>query len=286
MDLLGETEPPPIDAPDAFGVFAISAAARQGLDALLAAWWSQLLDMQKAERARGRGVEARRASLTHHPGHAHRARRCALSGRSSDDLQDTRSHRSLDARVPRDPGRCDRAVAIVGTRRATALRTAGHARDRRRRSREPARASSAAWRAASTAPRTAPRSTRTAATIAVLGTGLDVAYPAGAPRPPAHDRGARACAVRAGADEHGMKFRSRNAIASSPRSRAHDRRRGAGAERRARSRPTHALELGTRIVAAVPGPIDLPQSAGINRAACATARTSSRRSRRAGAGAA
>lgn len=52
MDLLGETEPPAIDAPDAFGVFAISSAARQGLDALLAAWWSQLLDVRKAsERA-------------------------------------------------------------------------------------------------------------------------------------------------------------------------------------------------------------------------------------------
>src|SRR6476646_9582377 len=31
MDLLGEDEPPPIEAPDAFGVFAISAAARSGL---------------------------------------------------------------------------------------------------------------------------------------------------------------------------------------------------------------------------------------------------------------
>ena len=48
MDLLGETEPPPIDAPDAFGVFAISAAARQGLESLLAAWWQRLLDMKKA----------------------------------------------------------------------------------------------------------------------------------------------------------------------------------------------------------------------------------------------
>jgi GTP-binding protein len=32
MDLLGESEPPPISAPDAFGVFAISAAARAGLE--------------------------------------------------------------------------------------------------------------------------------------------------------------------------------------------------------------------------------------------------------------
>jgi GTP-binding protein len=47
MDLLGEMEPPPIEAPDALGVFGISAAARQGLDTLLAAWWSLLLDMRK-----------------------------------------------------------------------------------------------------------------------------------------------------------------------------------------------------------------------------------------------
>lgn len=52
MDLLGDTEPPPIDAPDACGIFAISSAARQGLDELLAAWWSQLLEMRKSnERA-------------------------------------------------------------------------------------------------------------------------------------------------------------------------------------------------------------------------------------------
>ncbi|HEU4628520.1 MAG TPA: GTPase ObgE [Gemmatimonadaceae bacterium] len=48
MDLLGEDEPPPIDAPDAFGVFAVSAAAREGLDALTAGWWRQLLAMRKA----------------------------------------------------------------------------------------------------------------------------------------------------------------------------------------------------------------------------------------------
>ena len=49
MDLLGEEDPPPIDAPDAFGVFALSAAARQGLDELIAAWWSQLLGLRKAD---------------------------------------------------------------------------------------------------------------------------------------------------------------------------------------------------------------------------------------------
>ncbi len=47
MDLLGDDEPPPIDAPSAFGVFAISAAGRTGLDPLLTAWWSRLLDMKK-----------------------------------------------------------------------------------------------------------------------------------------------------------------------------------------------------------------------------------------------
>jgi GTPase len=53
MDLLGETEPPPIDAPGAFGVFAISAVARQGLDTLLAAWWDELLALRKAAQRGG-----------------------------------------------------------------------------------------------------------------------------------------------------------------------------------------------------------------------------------------
>jgi GTP-binding protein len=48
MDLLGDDQPPPIETPHAFGCFAISAAARTGLDPLLAAWWSRLLDMKKA----------------------------------------------------------------------------------------------------------------------------------------------------------------------------------------------------------------------------------------------
>ena len=47
MDLLGEEEPPAVEAPGAFGIFAISAAARHGLEPLLAAWWSQLLGMRK-----------------------------------------------------------------------------------------------------------------------------------------------------------------------------------------------------------------------------------------------
>ncbi|HEX6965903.1 MAG TPA: GTPase ObgE [Gemmatimonadaceae bacterium] len=52
MDLLGELEPPPLDAPDAFGVFAMSAVTRQGLDTLLAALWSKLLDLRKSEQLR------------------------------------------------------------------------------------------------------------------------------------------------------------------------------------------------------------------------------------------
>ena len=48
MDLLGSDPPPPIDAPDAFGVFAISAAGRTGLEPMLAAWWSRLLEVKQA----------------------------------------------------------------------------------------------------------------------------------------------------------------------------------------------------------------------------------------------
>jgi GTPase len=49
LDLLGEDYAPPIDAPNAFGTYAISAAGRTGLDRLLAGWWSQLLAMKTAE---------------------------------------------------------------------------------------------------------------------------------------------------------------------------------------------------------------------------------------------
>src|SRR5688500_10753484 len=52
MDLLGEDFVPPIEAPDAFGSFAISAAARTGLESLLAGWWRQLLGMRKAAERR------------------------------------------------------------------------------------------------------------------------------------------------------------------------------------------------------------------------------------------
>jgi GTP-binding protein len=56
MDLLGDDEPPPIEAPDAFGVYAISAAGRAGLDGLLAGWWSRLLDMKKVDARRDDSV--------------------------------------------------------------------------------------------------------------------------------------------------------------------------------------------------------------------------------------
>jgi GTP-binding protein len=46
MDLLGDDDRPPLEAPDAFGIYAISAAGRTGLDTLLAAWWSRLLSMR------------------------------------------------------------------------------------------------------------------------------------------------------------------------------------------------------------------------------------------------
>jgi len=51
MDLLGDMEPPPIHAPEAFGVFAISAVARLGLEALLTAFWSRLLEIRTAGAA-------------------------------------------------------------------------------------------------------------------------------------------------------------------------------------------------------------------------------------------
>jgi GTP-binding protein len=47
MDLLGDDEAPPIEAPDAFGIFAISGAARTGLEELKLAWWRRVLDMKK-----------------------------------------------------------------------------------------------------------------------------------------------------------------------------------------------------------------------------------------------
>jgi GTPase len=50
MDLLGEEYAPPIQAPGAFGLFAISAAAREGLDVLTTAWWTELLRLKQSVR--------------------------------------------------------------------------------------------------------------------------------------------------------------------------------------------------------------------------------------------
>ncbi len=52
MDLLGNEPAPPIDAAGAFGVFAISAAGRYGLEPLVAAWWSQVLELKRANAGR------------------------------------------------------------------------------------------------------------------------------------------------------------------------------------------------------------------------------------------
>jgi GTP-binding protein len=46
LDLLGEHYIPDIEAPGAFGKFAISAAGRMGLDVVLDAWWKELLAMR------------------------------------------------------------------------------------------------------------------------------------------------------------------------------------------------------------------------------------------------
>jgi GTP-binding protein len=51
LDLLGEHWIPDIEAPGAFGRFAISAPGRMGLDVLLDAWWRQLLALRVAEAA-------------------------------------------------------------------------------------------------------------------------------------------------------------------------------------------------------------------------------------------
>jgi GTP-binding protein len=48
MDLMGETYSPPIETQGALGAFPISAANREGLDPMLAAWWELLLSMKKA----------------------------------------------------------------------------------------------------------------------------------------------------------------------------------------------------------------------------------------------
>jgi len=57
MDLLGEMDAPPIDAPDAFAVLVVSAVGRLGIDPLLAAWWSQLLQLRRADERTAARIE-------------------------------------------------------------------------------------------------------------------------------------------------------------------------------------------------------------------------------------
>jgi GTPase len=52
MDLWGDDPPPEFNAPDAFGVYAISAAGRTGLDALLTGWWTQIHALRQAVEPR------------------------------------------------------------------------------------------------------------------------------------------------------------------------------------------------------------------------------------------
>lgn len=48
MDLMGEAYIPPVDAPEAFAMFAVSAPGRMGLEPMLSAWWSRLLELRRA----------------------------------------------------------------------------------------------------------------------------------------------------------------------------------------------------------------------------------------------
>ena len=57
MDLLGELDAPPIETQEAFGVFAVSAAGRLGLDELVTAWWSRLLGLRKADEKKATPIE-------------------------------------------------------------------------------------------------------------------------------------------------------------------------------------------------------------------------------------
>jgi GTP-binding protein len=57
LDLLGEHYVPEIDAPGAFGLYAISAAGRMGLDVVLDAWWRELLAMRVAAEKPSRDAQ-------------------------------------------------------------------------------------------------------------------------------------------------------------------------------------------------------------------------------------
>lgn len=56
MDLLGEDEPPPLEAPEAFGIFALSAAGRTGLGEFTAGLWQELLALRMAGQRRAADV--------------------------------------------------------------------------------------------------------------------------------------------------------------------------------------------------------------------------------------
>ncbi|MBL8982224.1 MAG: GTPase ObgE [Gemmatimonadetes bacterium] len=47
MDLMGELYVPPVEAPGAFAMFAVSAPGRMGLEPMLSAWWSRLLELRR-----------------------------------------------------------------------------------------------------------------------------------------------------------------------------------------------------------------------------------------------
>jgi GTP-binding protein len=47
MDLMGEDYSPPIEAPKVFGRYAVSAAARTGLEEMLSGWWTELLKLKR-----------------------------------------------------------------------------------------------------------------------------------------------------------------------------------------------------------------------------------------------
>ena len=48
MDLMGESYVPPVEAPEAFSMFAVSAPGRMGLEPMLSAWWTRLLELRRA----------------------------------------------------------------------------------------------------------------------------------------------------------------------------------------------------------------------------------------------
>ncbi len=85
LDLLGEPYIPEIETDGAFGRFCISAAARTGLDDLLAEWWSKLLELRKADVAKQAATD-----------------RLALDGLAEPELSDATGHASPSGDDDRD----------------------------------------------------------------------------------------------------------------------------------------------------------------------------------------